>query len=305
MQQTIPFGDWLRRTRGILPQQPFAAQLGIDTATVSRLERGENHVSVRMAVQICLGLDVPLAHFFAECVGSALGGAVLSTEACADALTLSDVRAWMMQIMAGDQRTRELLVSAVHLIVERGGEADQLRFVLTDIEKMLQPLPRLQMSISPPLRQEALIARIAEISRQGGLILPAEIGAYLRVVRERFPLTLSQLSRRCPFSASALTTIESSSFGVRLLLEDLWQLDHALQQDGALLSLVWEEIRRRKLLEQGWVDDGYTQEGKRALVDLLISVGRWLQVLYPNDRTWLAMLRHEIGNGVATAMSRS
>ena len=307
MQQNAPVGAWLVKKRGSTPLRTFADQVGVDAGTLSRTERNQTEVLVSTVVRICLGLNLSLGEFFQEWQGRVPANVVqLAPQHWQGALTARDVQRWLQRVLEGHRRNRDMLIAALNLIVLRSGlleaplpQLTQL-FSLADIEKLLWGFPWLRFEIEPPLQCEPIIAALGTTYQHGGLIMPCEIGAHLRFLRRQGGISLPQCSDATGITLGVLSNLESGIVK-RLKLDDLLALDQYLGADGRLVALFWWELSNRLVFEKEWADDElpplalYPSRVKHALVSLLIGVGRWLQFIYPDDTTWLAMLRHELG----------
>jgi transcriptional regulator with XRE-family HTH domain len=302
METTPSIGAWLRSIRGKIHLRTFAAKVGVDMSTLSRVEREETQIRIHTLVRICNGLDLSPADFFADWLGEVPAGLCREAHhAPGGVLTAEDARAWMVSILGGNRRHRELLISALNQIVdlqeERSpGASYPPCFALADIEKVLWPAPFLRFEMLPPLGREDVVASIGTLARLGGLVLPVEIGAYIGWLRERHGLSVTELAARSHLSVSALLHIEAAGFTPRAIFRDLLELDTCLHQDGALVALVWWEVSARLLFEEEWKQRPLPAscQGKHALLTLMISIGRWLQVCYPTG-LWLSMIRYELG----------
>lgn len=302
-QQHFPsFGAWLERTRGEVPLRVFAKQVGVDSGTISRTERECTGVTVATAVRICQGLSLSLSDLFEQWLGRALPrhGQCVQRQ-CQGILTGRDVQRWLVCILEGHRRSRELLIAALNHVVLHSGllvtpfPSQTRLFSLADIEKMLWGLPWFHFEVPPPLQHEPLVASLPTIYHCEGLILPSEIGMYIGLVRSQRDLPLQQLSNQGRVSFGKL----ESGGNAHLRLYDLLGLDDCLEQRGELVELYWWEISSRLRLERTWStlpsQAMYSTGAKHALVSLLVSVGRWLQYIYQADPDWLAAIRRGIG----------
>jgi len=306
MEHNGSFGTWLENKRGTVPLRTFAEQVGVDAGTLSRTERNCTEVLVSTAVRICWGLDLSLCEFLQDWQGSVWPNAgQLDRELGQGVLTGKDVQRWLLRLLEGHRRNRELLIAALNLTVLRSGllstplpQLSQL-FSLADIEKLLWEFPWLRFEIEPPLQCESIVASLGAIYQRGGLILPSEIGAYIQYVRRQSGISFKQCSDDTHVPQGTLSSIENGMVK-HLKLYDLLKLDQYLQMDGRLVALYWWEVSNRLIFEQAWHNElppitMYSSRVKHTLVSLLVSVGRWLQYIYQDDTIWLAMLRHELG----------
>jgi transcriptional regulator with XRE-family HTH domain len=299
------FGEWLEDMRGERSLRIFAEQVGVDAGTISRTERNCTDVLVPTAVRICRGLDLSLTDLFEDWLNARLSAAgQLDQQAWQGALTGQDVQRWLLRLLGGHQRNQEMLIAALNLIVLRSGllttpvpQMVQL-FGQADIEKMLWDLPWFRYEVAPPLHCEAILGDLLSIYQRGGLILPSELGAYIGMLRRQSGFSLKQLSEETHIPIGTLSSIETGMVK-HLKLCDLIHLDDYLQRGGALIALYWWEVSNRQALEQEWngfsVAAAYSPRVKHTLMSLLISVGRWLQVIYPGDPIWHSTIRHELG----------
>ncbi|MBA2681140.1 MAG: helix-turn-helix transcriptional regulator [Ktedonobacteraceae bacterium] len=298
------FGTWLEDTRGGMPLRSFAEQVGVDAGTISRTERNCTDVLVPTAVRICRGLGLSLGDFFQNWQGVSIVAAdQLGQELWQGALTGVDVQRWLIRLFEGHRRNREMLISALNLIVLRSGllttplpQMIQL-FSLADIEKMLWDLPWFRYEVAPPLHCESIIADLAPIYQRGGLILPSELGVYISKLRRQEGFSLKQLSEEIRIPIGTLSSVENGMIK-HFKLCDLLHIDASLQRRGELIALYWWEVSNRQTLEQEWnqlpLAAAYSPRVKHTLTSLLISVGRWLQVIYQDDTEWLRAIRHEL-----------
>ena len=291
------FGAWLQNKRGDLSLRTFARIIGVDAGTLSRTERGCTLVLVPTAVRICLGLGLDVASFFQDWQGrSFVSASQLQETQWQGALTRQDVERWLLRILVSHQRNREMLISALNLIVGSGllTKARALPlFALADLEKMLLDHPWLSYEVPPPLLCSSI--DVMWIYQHAGLVLPSEVGAMVRMLRTKSGFSLKQLSEM-GISTSALSNIENGRVK-RVRLLDLIHLDESLQCNGALIALYWWEVSNHQMLEQEWnaTCSPYSLEVMHRLVSLLIGVGRALQVIYQEDTIWHRTIRYELG----------
>jgi transcriptional regulator with XRE-family HTH domain len=305
VKQDYSFGAWLEDKRGDMPLRTFAEQVGVDAGTISRTERDCTDVLVPTAVRICRGLGLSVASFFHDWQGTPLLGIYQLREAeWQGALTGQDVQRWLLLLLSGHQRIRELLISVLNLIALRSGFLTQplpqmvQLFGLADIEKMLWDFPWFSYEVDPPLHDKSILASLMSIYRQGGLVLPSELGASIGMVREEKGLSLRELSLASRIPIGTLSSIENGKV-THFKLCDLIHLDDFLQRGGELIALYWWEVSNRQVLEQEWnrfhMTTAYSPRVKHRLFSLLISVGRWLQVIYQDDTIWQSTIRYELG----------
>jgi transcriptional regulator with XRE-family HTH domain len=175
-----------------------------------------------------------------------------------------------------------MLISVLHLI---GSQAES------------EKRPGFSYEVAPPLHCTSILASLMSIYRHGGLILPSELGAYIGIVREQRGLSLGQLSFASRICRGTLSSIENGMIS-RLKLFDLIHLDDSLQCSGELIVLSWWEVSSRQMLEQEWnqrnLATAYSPQVLHQLLSLLISVGRWLQVIYQGDTIWQSTIRYQL-----------
>lgn len=296
------FGTWLKNRRGTLSQSAFASRIGVDVKT---LRNAENHdVLVTTAVRICRGLGLSFSevmHFWQDTPLEV--AAQYGEERWQGALTAQDVQRWLLRLLEGHQRNQELLVAALNLIVLRSGvqatPVPQMThlFHKEDIQKMLWDFSWFRYDVMPPLNMP-VIADMLSIYQHGGLLLPSEIGAYINFVRRQKDISLATVSATTGIDINKIGSIENGLIK-HVKLSELLRLDDCLQRGGEILSLYWWEIANRHALEQEWATldcmNALTPRLKHALVSMLISVGRWLQVIYQDDTEWHAAIRYALG----------
>jgi transcriptional regulator with XRE-family HTH domain len=272
MKQT--FGTWLKDRRGKRSLRTFAQQVGVDIGVISRIERNCTDVLVSTAVRICRGLDLSVADFFRECLETPLSEAAFQfdQEHWHGALTGQDVQRWLLRIL--EAHNRELLVSVLNFI--RSSEA----FTRLSPDQTL---------VTPPLHGSSI--DFVSIYRRGGLIEPAEVGAYVSLVRGKLGFSPKQLSEATGISVGILSNIENGMIK-RLKLCDLLSLDNCLQCGGELIVLCWWEVSSRQMLEQEW--NQLDAQVLHQLLSLLISASRWLQVIYQQDTIWHSTIRYQL-----------
>ncbi len=167
---------------------------------------------------------------------------------------------------------------------------------LIDSQPMSEKRPGFSYEVAPPLHCTSITASLMSIYRHGGLIEPSELGAYIGMKRSQKSLSLGQLSFASRIRRGTLSSIENGTIR-RLKLFDLIHLDNSLQCGGELIALSWWEVSSRQMLEQEWnqLDAPYSSQALHQLLSLLISVGRWLQVIYQGDTIWQSTIRYELG----------
>lgn len=304
--QNFSFGDWLAAKRGGIPASVFAEDLGIDTRTFTRAESPHADVLVPTAVRISRGLGLTFEAFFQDWQGAcpSAHAAQLAEDAYQGVLTREDVARWLLRVLEGHSRNREMLLAALNLIALRSGLLSKplppmvKLFGLADIEKMLWNLSWFRYEVTPPLH-EAVISDLPFVYQQRGLVLREELGAYIRLLRLRQGgVSLKQFSEETQIPIATLTSIENGMIK-HLKLCDLLALDDFLGCGGSLAAFYWWEVTNRLELEEAWsaepVAAEYASRVKHDLTSLMISVGRWLQVIYQEETIWLDTLRYELG----------
>jgi len=307
METTLsePFSKWLESKCKDVSMRLLAERTGVDCGTISRTVRGKTEISLTTAFRLCRGLGLSAPAFFVDWQKKTLPGQ--QPECFGErSLTRRDIQRWLECILEGQQRTREFLLAALNLIMLKEGRCVippsrcVQPFGMADMEKLLWDLPCFRFELLPPLQHDAIMASIGDIYRQGGVLLPSEIGAYVRSQRTCKGLSFKQLATQSDLPVSLLESIEQEGLVRRIKLCEVLRLDAGLQREGELFAMCWWELAERSAFECAWVDSACADHTRslplrHALVSLLVGVGRWLQYIYRDDVTWLAALRHELG----------
>jgi len=168
---------------------------------------------------------------------------------------------------------------------------------------MTVDLPWFRYEVAPPLKSIPLDTDLLTIYQKGGLVLPTELGAYITCIRKQKDLSLQDVSTLTGMPIGVLSSMEKGMIRY-VKLHELIRLDEVVQRGGELLMLYWWEITSRLELEQCWQAnasmESFSPHVKHTLASLLISVGRWLQVIYQDEqcsddwhRTIRYVLRHQ------------
>jgi hypothetical protein len=173
-----------------------------------------------------------------------------------------------------------------------------LLIVPEDIEKLLADSRLYQFKVHYPESMSA--DAIWNIYTQGGALSLVDIGAYIRQARHTRRVTLSGLEESGNLSASVLSRLEAGALE-RVKLIDVLTLDEQLRQEGKIVAMYWRTCllidavtQARKRDEQAEVAmpaamDRIEQDLK--MIEVFLTICRWLSCLSPTDHTWIAEFR--------------
>jgi transcriptional regulator with XRE-family HTH domain len=135
----------------------------------------------------------------------------------------------------------------------------------SEVERLLDESPLNDCALHYPPQVSARL--VQQLYRAGALLLPEDLGVYLRGQRGR--RTQAQLARHSGLARAAISRIELGQLE-RSKLVDIIALDQALDAHGELLGMIWQA---RPLLERHWTP----RELRLARLRLILD--RWTRVL--------------------------
>jgi transcriptional regulator with XRE-family HTH domain len=307
---TMDFGAWVRsiRDQREMDVRAFAHLVGVDASTISRIEQARSQVTLSTAVRICEGVGMTPSDLFWALQGQRpkwTDGGDVTRES--EVITINDLATWLSSLRRHWQEECAWLTSLLNRIAARsdnGGVTPSetaLLIVPEDIEKLLQDSRLYQFKVRYPedMKAEALW----NIYTDGGALSLVDIGAYIRQARRTRRLTLSGLEESGKLSASVLSRLEAGALE-RVKLIDVLTLDEQLGQEGKIVAMYWRACRLidavarvHQQQEQAGVAmpasaDRMEQDLK--VIELLLTICRWLSCLSPADPAWVTEFHRRI-----------
>ena len=299
----MDFGAWVRsiREQREMDVRAFAHLVGVDASTISRIEQARSQVTLSTAVRVCEGVGMTPS----DLLWALQGKQPKWTEGChvtreSEAITIDVLEAWLSSLRRYWQEECTWLTSLLNRIAAHSDNGSltpgetSLLIVPEDIEKLLQDSRLYQFKVHYPEDMKA--DAIWNIYTHGGALSLVDIGAYIRQARRTRRLTLSGLEESGKLSASVLSRLEAGALE-RVKLIDVLTLDEQLGQEGKIVAMYWRACslmdtvaRVHQQHEQAGMEmpasmDRIEQDLK--VIELFLTICRWLSCLYPSDHTWV------------------
>ena len=316
---TLDFGAWVRslRNQREMDVRAFARLVGVDASTISRIEQARSQVTLSTAVRICQGVGATPSDLLWALRGKRPKWRERDhIKRESEVITINDLEAWLSSLRRHWQEERAWLTGLLNRIAAHSdgsgltlGET-VLLIVPQDIEKLLLDSRLYQFRVHYPEDMEA--EAIWNIYTDGGALSLVDIGAYLRQARRTRRVTLSGLEESGRLSASVLSRLEAGALE-RVKLIDVLTLDEQLEQEGKVVAMYWRACslmdaiaQAHQRSEQAGVEmptsmDRIEQDLK--VIELFLTICRWLSCLYPSDHAWVAEFRRRVHHATREAKS--
>ncbi|MBN2548483.1 MAG: XRE family transcriptional regulator [Anaerolineales bacterium] len=304
----MKFQDWLREIRSErgLELSQISNGSGLTISLLSRIENGLTRVTLSSTVCICHALGVSLLDLVKslEFQGSlSMCRKVPEVSSSPDTFVLADVERFLTLYATHPAVARDLLTEGLEgllgseAIHQEGGREKQLRDL---VNLSMQSDVHLQSSLIP-YPPDAPATEVLIAFGEGGILIPADIGAYARGARTMrgLNLPLREVSARTGISRSALSRLEIGVTG-RILLDDMIALDRFLDTDGELFSIAWAAgefqtgVSRKKyrgmdsVCSLRWTPEEYQ------VANTLIRTLRWQYLDQEFRFDWVGRVRAEL-----------
>ena len=306
----MDFGAWVRsiRDRREMDVRAFAHLVGVDASTISRIEQARSQVTLSTTVRICEGVGMTPSDLLWALQGKRpkwTEGDYITRES--EVITINDLEAWLSSLRRHWQEERAWLTSLLNRIAAHSDDSGltpgetALLIVPEDIEKLLQDSRLYQFRVHYPEDMEG--DAIWNIYTDGGALSLVDIGAYIRQARRTRRVTLSGLEESGKLSASVLSRLEAGALE-RVKLIDVLTLDEQLEQEGKIVAMYWRACSLMEAVAQAYQQseeagaamptsvDRIEQDLK--VIELFLTICRWLSCLYPFDHAWVTEFHRRI-----------
>lgn len=307
----MDFNQVVQRIRSDLgfDLRTFAAQIGVDATTISRIENAKAQVTLSTAVQICEKNGISPGKLYSDLRGKQ----VLELEQLSPVLdrvmpTVSDAET-LISLFHKNRHNCALFLTGIlnrivslskgSYLVDENGE--ELQFVPESFAQLLFEAPFYRFELQYPTDLEA--ETIWELYCNGGLLTLKDIGAYIKIVRRQRQLTLVRLENSVKISTSVLSHLETGTIE-RIRLVDVLSIDTQLEQEGKLLAMYWSvskfnngfrRILRDRTAGIRWSDPDEIEHDLKVIA-LFTIMCRWLQVLSQEGTSWIREIRTELND---------
>lgn len=287
----MDFGEWIRllRKERKLDIQSLADRSGVEASTISRAENARTQVTLLTAIRLCDGLGISVADVLDSVYGKhTLKGEQEQQSIIPAVPTMNDVEQFLSSFYRNEEEGKIWLTDLLNKVVSMSrsvpgsaqGSVFRL-FVPEDIQKLLldSPIYRFEVQYPPGITSNAILT----IYQRGGMLTLTDVGEYIKKLRRERKVTLEQMEQRVKLSPSILSRLESG-FTEQIKLADVLMLDRHLGQEGTLLSMYWETY---SCYERIIRRHAATAEQDLKLATLFIIACRWLQLMNPQDASWI------------------
>lgn len=245
MQAQLYFGDWIHRerTKRGLRLQTLADAAQVDGSTISRIERNKTQATFMTAFQLSQALGQSLIEYVVEAYPNRTRLASEDTPILQD----HDMRNFLALYQRNPNRGRVTLCAWLNKI---GDHLEQKSFQPDDIDLLLSESSLYHFALKYPAQiQQATLIRIW---KQGGALIPDDIGPLLAQVGQNFSANEKEALRH--LSSTPLSGIK---------LEDAIVVDrasgiHLLEMLGsaAQFLITWhdrEKLARNFMIISRWL----------------------------------------------------
>ncbi|MBN2147213.1 MAG: XRE family transcriptional regulator [Anaerolineales bacterium] len=310
----MKFHDWLRNYRRIhnLELQDISDKSGLATSLLSRIENDLTQVTLSSAVCICHGLEISLPELAKEleiyesmpkCQSMRVIHSSSST------FVLADVEKFLELYSQDNEAAAGILEEGVNNLPDPSTTQYRERIKshpVSDRYRSRPIHPALYRYRSTPYPADIPAGEIKVVFKEGGILIPADIGAYARSLRTAISLNISLrgFAAKTGISRSALSRLETGLTD-RILLDDIIALDQFLQTEGEILSIGWAAgefqtgvIREKHASSPTPQPKRWTPE-EYAVANALIRILRWYYHDEERRSQWLEQVRSEIDNTIS------
>ncbi|HEU5383117.1 MAG TPA: helix-turn-helix transcriptional regulator [Ktedonobacteraceae bacterium] len=306
-QGTMKFGSWVQamREKREMDIRAFAHTVRVHASTISRIEQARSQVTLWTAVRICEGVEATPADLLAALQGKRPAWATgYQRKRVVEVITINDLEALLFFLQHHWKEGCLWLTGLLNHIaasteVGQAAPKDQAVLIVPeDIEKLLQDSRLYQFKIHYPEDMKA--ETLWQMYLQGGALSLVDIGMYIRQVRRTKRVTFSGLEEAGSLSASVLSRLETGALE-RVKLDDVLTLDAQLGQEGKLVAMYWRACLLMERIEQAHQPEKQSgreipasqdqREQQVRVVELFLSICRWLSCLYGSDTSWIKEFR--------------
>lgn len=300
----LVFGEWVRRKRKErnYTLEVLAEKVGVDAATISRLENQMSDVTLRTASRICIGLGLHLSAFAREWYKKTTAAnreiyrpyvwETLYPGYDPATINSSEISNFLHLYLEDTSNTKELLLNSLNRAAQRThkkGSDSNSTFTLVDIERFLEPSTLYHFELKYPPSE--LGDTVKYIYWNGGTITQSDYEIYIRSVRG-----IASKNRVLNRKSKGLLDRLQIGFDDRVQMLDLIYLDDRLGED--VLGVYWSMVNFGQLPPLGYFDKAHgllMTPTLAAIVKLLVTIDRWLRHFDNEYQEWLDELRKKIG----------
>lgn len=309
--------DWLsaERQKKRLTLTDLAQKTGLTHGTLSRIENHKTELTLFSTVRIMKALDIPWLELFR-------GGFVLKGLDIPDlykekpsmdsfpCLLSSDLSSLDLSGAIKRGVASSVVVHLLELFIRRCSPdipKDKVSLFASSIYTFLNSQSEYPEHISQYFPKvvfrypsDIAIQTLNEVYLSGGILILQDLSRYAKCLREERMFSLRKMAERIDITHPALHKLEKFASS-KTKLDDLINLDNALQLNGQLIAFAWRTaesylgIYRTRADKDGsimpWTDP------EIQFIEKLVIVSRLFQHYFPGDRAWLDWYRQESANG--------
>ena len=326
--ERVEFADWLgaQRRERQWTTRTLSEHSGVDAGAISRLENNRIQATLPTAVLLADALQVDLPALYTALTGKdapALLTAPVtdssSSEDRPELLTFEHLEAFRTLALEYPDRVHELLATMLNQVSRSLGTSQQAEgfsgaedtisvgpggegppFQPNEIYRLLIPSRLYEAQLHyPPLSSDYHLDQY----KSGGVVLPVDVGAYMRQLRRRERGTQEALLEHHRRSTSTLSRLEAGSTqGIKV--SDMLQFDEALSKQGELLGMWWSATRALLFItgqhpqaDDAWRKFANSTPYSARLMNLFVMICRWLRLTSKGDAAWFIELEQALQNG--------
>jgi len=305
-----PINQWIRtiRIQKSLDLRQFEKLCGISYGQISRIENGSSSITLGAIVRLTYGLNKSIDDVFRELsVTNPLprSSSSLYQSAYSSFFTIADIEALIRLFHKDKDRAIHLMIYGYSKVLEvKNNGNSSYSGDINPVDKIHEALEANSTKGVPlPYPNEITAPIIENICFNDGIITLNDLGAYIKVNRNNFGVSLRKLAEQSNFSYNTLYRLEQTGIN-KILFSDIISTDNSLNLDGKLITISWAAseyqtgiVRNRFIYSTqdtefcaplGWTDEELT------ITQIFLTINRWFLSLLPDEPYWIYDVKNNI-----------
>jgi len=285
-------GKWIRKLRMDqgLTSPVLAKEIGINQASLSRIETGRSDITVFTLKRVLNALDLPFSELQKQGVVNypyrdpdTYFVPFRLTSPPLPGLTLDDVREYAK---LSPEKRQTALVTLYKKFADLS-YPDAIAKRIQGPETLPSPIEYIY---------EIKIETLEQAAAANTVLILSDVGSFIYQRRKSLPFSLynayQDKSEDLPFSYASITRLEQN-FNKRVIVDEMIKLDQVLQAQGELFALCWHAMGDYLELLKLQPSDK-TEKDWLAETDTLVSICRLYQIALPGMIHWPDDFRNTI-----------
>jgi transcriptional regulator with XRE-family HTH domain len=298
----MEFGPWLkiyRRDKLKYDLKTVSKLTGVDASTISRIENQKTQATLDTVIRICDGLEIDFTYLIRELMGTKEIPTVdyfrPQNEIRFPTIDYFDLDRFLDRFRQSSDWGCHFLAQWITQVAANQAKEDGLAppppITDTDIAHMLTKSSVYEFRLHYPA--EHLFAEdIFRIFQNGGVLIFADVGSYVREIRRARNTTLASLHKSTERSTSVLSRVETGALE-RIKLDDVLAVNEQLSGQNEILGMFWAAAQGH-VDSQGVIKIGDWIARAYDLTILFVTLCRWLYVQNRNDTNWVRQITDEL-----------